>query len=184
MLRKLVPSIMGWLVVVITLALAPTIETYNGHVTTNVTAATNKAYMLGMTALDDFGGFLMIMSLLVAGGLFAVSGMRNKNYNVGDMMQVIGAVIISVIALAMFSGFVMMAFLPPRSKNQMTACILGALLPLAKWMPSARYALASASVISSSHVSSGLPKLSATFSTAVEMINSSAPRALPNSEEA
>lgn len=104
MLKKLVPAIMGWLVVVITLALAPTIETYNGCVTTNVTAATNASYMLGMTALDDFGGFLMIMSLLVAGGLFAVSGMRNKNYTVGDMMQVIGAVIISVIALAMFSG--------------------------------------------------------------------------------
>ena len=104
MLKRLVPSIMGWLVVVITLALAPTIETYNAAVTTNVTGATNAAYMLGMTALDDFGGFLMIMALLVSGGLFAVSGMRNKNYNVNDMMQVIGAVIISVIALAMFSG--------------------------------------------------------------------------------
>jgi len=104
MLKRLVPSIMGWLVVVITLALAPTIETYNGCVTSNVSAATNASYMLGMTALDDFGGFLMIMALLVSGGLFAVSGMRTKNYNVSDMMQVIGAVIISVIALAMFSG--------------------------------------------------------------------------------
>ena len=104
MLKRLVPAIMGWLVIVITLALAPTIETYNGYVTTNVAAATNAAYMLGMTALDDFGGFLMIMSLLVGGGLFAVTGMKSKNYTVSDMMQVIGAVIISIIALAMFSG--------------------------------------------------------------------------------
>lgn len=103
-LGKVVPSIMGWLVVVITLALAPTIETYNGYVTGNVSGATNSSYMIGMTAVDDFGGFLMIMALLVMGGLFAVGGMRNKNYTVGDMLSVIGAVIVSIIALAMFSG--------------------------------------------------------------------------------
>jgi len=104
MLNKLVPSILGWLVIVITLALAPTIETYNGHVTTNVTGATNASYMIGMTAIDDFAGFLMIMGLLVAGGLFAVSGMKSKDTTVGDMLGVVGAVILSVIALAMFSG--------------------------------------------------------------------------------
>jgi len=103
---KIVPAVLGWLVVVITLALAPTIESYNGFVTTNVTAATNASYMIGMTAVDDFGGFLMIMILLVSGGMFAVTGMKLKNYTVGDMLSVIGAVIISVIALAMFSGSV------------------------------------------------------------------------------
>jgi len=106
MLNKLIPSIIGWLIVVITLALAPTIETYNGHVTTNVTGATNAAYMIGMTAIDDFGGFLMIMGLLVSGGLFAVGGMRSKNVSIGDMLTVIGSVIIAVVALAMFSGSV------------------------------------------------------------------------------
>ena len=104
MMKRLVPGIMGWLVVVITLALSPTIETYNGYVTGNVAGATNSAYMLGMTAIDDFGGFIMIMSLLVSGGLFAVGGMKNKNYSVSDMLQVIGAVILTVIALAVFSG--------------------------------------------------------------------------------
>jgi hypothetical protein len=103
-MKKLVPAILGWLVVVITLALAPTIETYNGHVTTNVAAATNAAYMIGMTAIDDFGGFIMIMALLVGGGLFAVGGMKQKNVTVADMLSVIGSVIISVIALAIFSG--------------------------------------------------------------------------------
>jgi len=104
MMGKLVPSIMGWLIVVITLALAPTIETYNGNVTGNVAAASNAAYMLGMTAIDDFAGFLMIMGLLVSGGLFAVGGMKSKNTTIGDMLGMIGAVIITVIALAMFSG--------------------------------------------------------------------------------
>ncbi len=106
MLSKLVPSIMGWLVVVITLALAPTIETYNTAVTTNVSAATNATYMIGMTAIDDFAGFLIIMGLLVSGGFFAVTGARAKSMGVRDMLEVIGAVVITVIALAMFSGSV------------------------------------------------------------------------------
>ena len=106
MLGRLVPSIMGWLTVVITLALAPTIETYNGHVTTNVTGATNTSYMLGMTAVDDFAGFLIIMGLLISGGFFAVTSMKTKSTTVGDMLGVIGAVIITVISLAMFSGSV------------------------------------------------------------------------------
>lgn len=105
-MNKLVPSILLWVVIVITLALSPTIETYNGYVTTNVAAATNAAYMIGMTAVDDFGGFLMIMSLLVAGGLFAIGGMKYKNTTVADMLSVIGAVIIAVVSLAMFSGSV------------------------------------------------------------------------------
>jgi len=104
MLNKLVPSIMGWLVVVITLALAPTIEQYNTHVTTNVSGATNSANMLGMTAIDDFAGFLMLMGLLVACGLFAVTGMKTKGTTVKDMLEVIGSVVITIIALAMFSG--------------------------------------------------------------------------------
>ena len=104
MMGRLVPSIMGWLVIVIVLALAPTIETYNGYVTGNVAAATNATYMLGMTAIDDFAGFLMIIGLLVAGGLFAVGTVKAKDTTVGDMLGVIGSVIIAVIALAMFSG--------------------------------------------------------------------------------
>ena len=106
MFQKLVPSIMGWLVVVITLALAPTIETYNGYVTANVAAATNLTYMIGMTAIDDFAGFLIIMGLLISGGAFAIGGMKTKTTSIGDMLGVIGAVIITIISLAMFSGSV------------------------------------------------------------------------------
>ena len=103
-MHRLIPAIITWLVVVIVLSLAPTIETYNGHVTTNVAAATNAAYMLGMTAVDDFGGFIMIMGLLLSSGLFAVTSMKVRDTSIGDMMEVIGAVILSVIALSMLSG--------------------------------------------------------------------------------
>lgn len=108
MFQNLVPKIMGWVQVVITLALAPTITTYNTAVTTNVTDATNKAYMIGMTAIDDFGAFIIIMGLLVTGGLFGVSAMRggNKGASVRDMLGIIGAVIVTIVALAIFSGSV------------------------------------------------------------------------------
>ena len=108
MIRDLIPKIMGWLVVVITLALAPTIVTYNGHVTSNITAAANSSYMLGMTAIDDFGGFIIIMGLLVTGGLLGVTGAKGsmRGAGVGDMLKTIGVVIITVISLAMFSSSV------------------------------------------------------------------------------
>lgn len=103
-LGRLLPTILSWMGLVIVIALAPTIATYNGHVSTNVAAATNAAYMIGMTTVDDFGGFLMIMGLLVSTGLFAWSASKVKNYTVGDMIGVVGAVIITVIVLAIFSG--------------------------------------------------------------------------------
>jgi len=106
MLSKLLPSIMGWLVVIIILALSPTIVTYNTQVATNVAAANQSAYMIGMTAIQPFGGFIMIMGLLISGGFFAVAGMRNRNTTVKDMIEVIGAVILTVVTLALFSGTV------------------------------------------------------------------------------
>lgn len=106
MLNKLVPSILGWMVVVIVLALSPTIVTYNSGVTSNVTAATNAAYMIGMTVVDDFAGFIIIMGLLFSGGWFAISGMRNKNTTMKDMVGVIGAVVLTVLSLAIFGGTV------------------------------------------------------------------------------
>src|ERR1039457_3210861 len=57
----------------------------------------------------------------------------------------------------------------------MTAWIFGPMLPAAKCLPSARYCLASASVRWSIQRCCGVPKSSATFSTAVEMMNRPAP---------
>ncbi len=48
----------------------------------------------------------MIMGLLVSGGFFGVTAAKGKNTTVSDMLQVIGAVIITIVSLAMFSGSV------------------------------------------------------------------------------
>jgi hypothetical protein len=106
MLGRLIPTVMAWLGVVVTLALAPQIETYNGYVTTNVSAAVNSASMIGMTAIDDFGGFIMVMLLLVGTGLFAFAATKMKNLTIQDIISNIGAVIIAIIILAFFSGSV------------------------------------------------------------------------------
>lgn len=103
MLGKLVPAIFAWLVVIITLALAPTIETYNGYITTNITAATNVSYMVGMTVIDTYGGFLIILSLLLGGGFFAVQS-RKSSATIGDMLEVIGSIIITVFVLSVYSA--------------------------------------------------------------------------------
>ncbi len=62
------------------------------------------------------------------------------------------------------------------------AWILGSIEPLAK-CPSAMYCLASATVMRSNQTSSGLRKLSATFSTAVLMMNRSALIMLASKDE-
>jgi hypothetical protein len=104
MLKRLVPTLMSWLGVVVVLALAPQIETYNGYVASNVTAASNASYMIGMTAIDAFGGFIMVILLLMGTGLFALQSTKMKNVSVGDMVSSIGAVVIAVVVLALFSG--------------------------------------------------------------------------------
>lgn len=102
MLKNLVPTVIAWVGVVIVLALAPTIETYNGHVTTNVSGMTNSSYAIGMTAIDDFGGFIMILLLLLGTGLFAYGAAKMKSVTVMDVLSSVGSVIISVIVLAIF----------------------------------------------------------------------------------
>lgn len=73
-----------------------------------------------------------------------------------------------------FCKRVMRAVRPsPDSANSTAACTFGSMEPGAK-CPSSMYCFASSTEMSLSHVSSGVPKRSATFSTAVRMIRKSA----------
>lgn len=101
---KIVPSIMAWIAVIIALGLGPSIVTANSEVTTNVSGATNSTYMIGMTAIDDFGGFLIILSLLFGGGILALTAGRTQSTNIGDVVSIIGSAILALVGLKIMSG--------------------------------------------------------------------------------
>lgn len=100
-MSNLIPRILGWLIVIITLALAPTINTSNAAVATALTASTGNATdMIGMWVVQPFGAPLMILGLLFAGGMFGLGKIGDGT--VRGMLDVIGAVILTIVALAMF----------------------------------------------------------------------------------
>jgi hypothetical protein len=103
-MNNLVPKIMGWLVVIIALALAPTINTTNGYISSNVTAATESAYMIGMSTVVAFGAPIMIISILFSGALIVMGKIGDGTTK--SLMGVIGTVVVVIIALSMFVSII------------------------------------------------------------------------------
>ena len=99
---SLMPKILGFLVIIITLALAPTISTANAA----IIAHDNISVMIGMTAISGFGAPLIILGLLVSGGIFAVAGTRGAlgGAKISDLMSVIGSVVVLIVVLTMFTS--------------------------------------------------------------------------------
>src|SRR4030042_3125010 len=100
MLNNLMPKIMGFIVIIITLALAPTIYTANA----DIIAWGVLDPFLGLEVIAGFGAFIIILGLLVSGGLFTVAGLRGKMGNVGmrDILMVVGSVVVVIVMLTMF----------------------------------------------------------------------------------
>lgn len=102
-LGSLFGKIMGFLVIIITLALAPTIATAN----TAITSA-NLTNLIGMSVVASFGAPLIILGLLAVGGLFSLAGVKGQLANVGmkDLFPVIGAVIVVIVCLTLFTSII------------------------------------------------------------------------------
>ena len=102
-MKSLFGRIMGFVVIIITLALAPTIQTSNDAI-----IAANLTDLTGMTAVAAFGAPLIILGLLVSGGLFAVAGVRGRlqGASVGDMLSVIGSVVLVIVSLSLFTNVI------------------------------------------------------------------------------
>lgn len=100
MLSNLMPKIMGFIVIIITLALAPTIYTANG----NIILWGDLTPFLGLEVIAGFGAFIIILGLLVSGGLFTIAGLKGKMGSVGmrDILAVVGSVIVIIVMLTMF----------------------------------------------------------------------------------
>ncbi len=101
-MKNLLPKILGWIVIIITLALGPTIYTSNS-------AITGHASVDNMTALATvagFGAFVIIFGLLVSGGMMAIAGAKGGAAGRTDMISVIGSVILIVISLSLMASVI------------------------------------------------------------------------------
>lgn len=90
---NLVSRILGLLMIVLVLALAPSIVTANTAVQTNA----NATNLLGMAVVDDFGAMLIILGILTVGGIFTVGGQMAGG--IKDLLWTVGITIVAIIAL-------------------------------------------------------------------------------------
>jgi hypothetical protein len=101
---NLMPKILGWVVVIVGLALAPTINTSNTAVADAWGAATNNATMIGMETVVDFGAPLIIISILFSGALIVMGKIGDGS--VKSMLDVVGACVVVILALSMFTSVI------------------------------------------------------------------------------
>jgi len=103
MLTNLLPKIMGFIVIILTLALAPTIYTANADITGWVGVGDLDQF-IGLGVVGGFGAFIIILGLLVSGGFFAVAGVKNKlaGATMKDLMMVVGSVVLIIVMLTLF----------------------------------------------------------------------------------
>lgn len=102
-MKDLFGRIMGFVMIIVTLALAPTIATSNAAI-----EAANLTNLTGMTAVSAFGAPLIIIGLLFSGGFFAVAGVKGKlaGANMGDLFSVIGSVVLVIVSLSLFTSVI------------------------------------------------------------------------------
>lgn len=103
-MKDLLPKILGWLTVIIGLALAPTINTSNTAVDTAWAVSSNNATMIGMGTVVDFGAPLMIIGILFSGAMIALGKVGDGT--IKGMMDVIGGCVLTIVALAMFENVI------------------------------------------------------------------------------
>jgi len=102
MLQNLMPKIMGFIVIIITLALGPAIYTANA----DIIAWGVLDPFLGLEVVAGFGAFIIILGLLVSGGLFTLAGIKGKLQAAGmkDILMVVGSVVVVIVMLTMFTS--------------------------------------------------------------------------------
>lgn len=98
-MQSLMSKIFGFLVIIITLALAPQINTANAAIT-----AANITNCIGVSAIDDFAAPLIVLGLLAVGGIFMWKGTQNQGMK--DIMGVIGLVIIAIVGLTFMTDII------------------------------------------------------------------------------
>lgn len=101
--QGLIAKIFGFIVIIVVLALAPSITTANATI-----VGDNLTNLIGMSVMSGFGAPLMIIMLLFGGGMFAIAGIRGNmaGASLGDMLQVVWKVVLCIVALTMFDSII------------------------------------------------------------------------------
>jgi hypothetical protein len=98
-LGGLMSKIFGFLVIIITLALAPSINTANAAI-----SAANITNCIGVSAIDDFAAPLIVLGLLAVGGIFAWKGTNNQGMK--DILGVVSLVIVAIVGLTFMTNII------------------------------------------------------------------------------
>ncbi len=108
--RELLPKIVGFIALVITIALAPSIYTANLSVV-NYGGGSGLTNFIGMDAIAPFGGFLIIFGILIAQGIFNIAGVGGaKASGWKDILVSVGSVIVVIILLNVYVSAVLPGF--------------------------------------------------------------------------
>lgn len=98
-MQKLISRIFGFLVIVVTLALAPAINTANAAI-----SSANITNCIGVSAIDDFAAPLIVLGLLLVGGIFAWKGTQGQGMK--DLLSVVAAVILAIVGLTFMPSII------------------------------------------------------------------------------
>ncbi len=108
--KTILPKVMGFIAIVITLALAPAIYTANLTVV-NYGGGSGMVNFTGMDAVSPYGGFLLILGILIAQGIFQIAGFGGgKSEGWKDLVFSVGIVIAVIILLNVYASAVLPAF--------------------------------------------------------------------------
>ena len=88
-ISNMLPRLIGFIVIVITLALAPSIYTAN----LTVVNYTHIASFTAMSSIAGYGGFLAILGLLITQGIFAVGNYKQQRGGWASLYWMIGSVV-------------------------------------------------------------------------------------------
>lgn len=98
-MQNLMSKIMGFVTIIVTLGLAPSINTANTTV-----AGANLTNCIGMSVMTDFGAPLCVLGLLAVGGIFVWKGTNNQGFQ--QLLDVISLTILVIIGLTFMSTIV------------------------------------------------------------------------------
>lgn len=108
--KDLLPKIVGFIALVITISLSPAIYSANLSVV-NYGGGSGLTNFIGMDAIADFGGFLIIFGILIAQGIFQIAGVGGgKASGWKDILVSVGSVIVVIILLNVYVSAVLPGF--------------------------------------------------------------------------